>query len=93
MASIPENMEVMFKTLANEKLGLERQLQVAKQSIDDLKKTNIKTDPINETMLRTIRFKSSLCQNLENKLTNAEKEMVQIKTENFKLLKQLASNG
>ena len=44
MASIPENMEVMFKTLANEKLGLERQLQVAKQSIEDLKVISFKNN-------------------------------------------------
>ena len=47
---------MMLKTLANEKLGLERQLQVAKKSIEDLK--NTKQDPLNETMLKTIKFKS-----------------------------------
>ena len=50
-------MEMMLKTLSNEKLGLERQLQVAKKSIEDLKKTT-KQDPLNETMLKTIKFKS-----------------------------------
>ena len=49
-------MEMMLKTLSNEKLGLERQLQVAKKSIEDLKKTQ--QDPLNETMLKTIKFKS-----------------------------------
>ena len=54
---------MMLKTLSNEKLGLERQLQVAKKSIEDLKKTT-KQDPLNETMLKTIKFKSRYIINL-----------------------------
>ena len=42
-------------------------------------------------MLKTIRFKSSLCQDLESRLAQTEKEMVQMKAENFKLLKILAN--
>ena len=34
-----------------------------------------------------------MCQDLENKLSLAEQEMVQIKAENFKLLKSLASTN
>ena len=34
-----------------------------------------------------------MCQDLENKLSLAEKETVQIKAENFKLLKSLASTN
>ena len=42
-------------------------------------------------MLKTIRFKSSLCQDLESRLAQTETEMVQMKAENFKLLKTLAN--
>ena len=42
---------------------------------------------INEKMLKTIRFKSSLCQKLEAELREKEDEIINTKTENFKLEK------
>ena len=38
-------------------------------------------------MLKTIRFKSSLCQKLESELREKEDEIINTKTENFKLEK------
>ena len=38
-------------------------------------------------MLKTIRFKSSLCQKLEAELREKEDEIINTKTENFKLEK------
>ena len=46
-----------------------------------------KTPQINEKMLKTIRFKSSLCQKLEAELREKEDEIINTKTENFKLEK------
>ena len=46
-----------------------------------------KTPQINEKMLKTIRFKSSLCQKLESELREKEEEIINTKTENFKLEK------
>ena len=42
---------------------------------------------INEKMLKTIRFKSSLCQKLETELRTKEEEIIHAKSENFKLAK------
>ena len=44
-----------------------------------------KPPQINEKMLKTIRFKSSLCQKLEAELREKEDEIINTKTENFKL--------
>lgn len=100
--SSPEKrqLEGMLKTLTNEKLHLERKLQLSQEQVASVKSTTSPQQPlqpstssvnekINEKMLKTIRFKSTMCQKLEEELHQKEEEIVHAKSENFKLLKKL----
>jgi hypothetical protein len=93
-------MEVLLRTLSSEKLHLERQLQIAAKSIEDLKSapayrstaTPAKADNrgVCEEMLKTIKYKASLCERLEQQTHKAEVEAIRAKAENLRLTKTLA---
>ena len=72
----------MLRTLTNEKLQLERKLQLTQEQ-----PTPSLNEKINEKMLKTIRFKSTMCQQLEQELHQKQEEIVMAKSENFKLIK------
>lgn len=73
------DIETLLKTVTQEKLQLERKLQLSREN----------SSKIDEKMLQTIRFKSSMCQKLEQELRQKEEEIIQSKSENFQLLKKL----